>query len=74
MSANVLSDKKIRKLESMTGLTIERAIVWSNHESGRIANARTPGDIHYWIDRRTGEYGTDGDGFNTMHFSSCGRT
>lgn len=69
MGVNVLGPRKLRKLVRMTGLELDRALVYSHHENGRVAAARTIDHRHVLIDRETGEVWDD----DSTHpcWSSC---
>lgn len=65
MSLNALNDKKTRQLSEQVGIEFDRALVYQDRVT---VHARTPGDVHYIVNRRTGEAELDQD---FRHFSSC---
>lgn len=71
MGVNVLGPKWVRKLQEMTGKPIDRAVVFSHHDSGRWADARWINEdgtcSHILVHRQTGET-AEHDG---THWSSC---
>jgi hypothetical protein len=71
MSANILGPKQIRKLREKTGLDIERALIWSHHDSGRWADCRIIHDDgthdHILVHRETGETAPQ----SGTHWSTC---
>jgi hypothetical protein len=71
MSVNVLGARKTRQLARLTGLDLDRAVLYSHGDTRQVEGRVVAPDghcIHFAINRKTGEWSKL---HNPLHWTSC---